>query len=119
VKAAAVVQAVEAVGMLVATGFSADATISGKSYQTGSGVALTLIAFGVALAFAAIARGLSKARPWSRTPSAMTQVFAIGLGVYVLDGSRPEWGVPALLLAVAGLVLLFAPASFKALNRDQ
>ena len=33
VKAAAVVQALEAVGMLVATGFSADATITGKSYQ--------------------------------------------------------------------------------------
>jgi len=118
-KAAAVVQALEAVGMLVATGFSADATITGKSYQTASGIALTLIAFGAALGFAAIARGLSQVRPWSRTPSAITQVFAIALGIYIFDGPRPEWGIPTLLLAAAGIVLLMVPASFNALNRER
>jgi len=105
--------------MVVATAFSAAATVDGKSYQTGSGVALTLIAFGTALALGLVARGLIRARPWSRTPSAMIQLFAIIAGVVLLDGHRPEWGVPTLLLAAAGLVTLFVPASFKALNRER
>lgn len=105
--------------MVVATAFSAAATVSGKSYQTGSGVALTLIAFGTALVMLVVARGLARARPWSRTPSAMIQLFAIIAGVILMDGHRPEWGVPTLLLATAGLVTLFVPASFKALNRER
>jgi hypothetical protein len=115
---AAVVQLVEAVGMLVATGFSASATIGGKSYQTGSGIALTLIAFGTALAFAAIARGIARANLWSRTPALLTQLFAVGAGIYLMDGHRLEWGIPTLILAGAGFVTLLAPESFKALNRS-
>jgi hypothetical protein len=115
--AAAAVQGLEAVGMCVATALAAAATINGKSYQTASGIALTLIAFVTALALVAIAVGLARAKPWSRTPSAIVQVFTIGLGIYVLDGHRLEWGVPMLILAAAGLAALLAPASLKALNR--
>lgn len=118
-RAAAAIQALEALGMVVATAFSAVATVDGKSYQTGSGIALTLIALGTALVLGLVARGLVRARPWSRTPAAMIQVFAIIAGVLLMDGHRPEWGVPTLLLAAAGLVTLFVPASFKALNRER
>ena len=104
--------------MLVATGFSAAATIDGKSYQTGSGIALTLIAFGVAVAFAAIARGIARANLWSRTPALLTQLFAVGAGIYLMDGHRLEWGIPTLILAAAGFVTLLAPESFRALNRS-
>ena len=115
---AAIVQLVEAVGMIVATAFSATATIDGKSYQTASGVALTLIAFGTALAFAAIARGIARANPWSRSPAMLTQLFAVGAGIYLMDGHRLEWAIPTLILAGAGFVTLLAPESFKALNRS-
>src|SRR5581483_2699615 len=118
-RAAAAIQALEALRMVVATAFSAVATVDGKSYQTGSGVALTLIALGTALVLGLVARGLVRARPWSRTPAAMIQVFAIIAGVLLMDGHRPEWGVPTLLLAAGGLVTLFVPASFKALNRER
>jgi hypothetical protein len=47
----------------------------------------------------------------------MTQVFVIIAGVTLLDGHRPEWGVPALLLAVGCLAAVFTPASLRALNR--
>ena len=117
-RAAAAIQATEAVGMFVATAFSAAATIGGKSYQAASGIALTLIAFGTAVALAFVARGLAKAKLWSRTPALLTQLFAGGAGIYLLDGHRLEWGVPTLILAAAGLVALLTPASFKALNRS-
>ena len=114
---AAVAQAAEAVGLAVAAVFAAVATANGKSYQPASGIALTVIAFGTAAGLAAFAVALNRARPWSRTPVVMTQVFAIIAGFTLLDGHRPEWGVPALLLAVGCLASLFTPASLRALNR--
>jgi hypothetical protein len=118
-RTAAAIQAAEAAGMCVATAFSAAATISGKSYQVASGIALTLIAFGTAVALAIVARGLARAKPWSRSPALITQLFAGGAGIYLLDGHRLDWGVPTLILAGAGLAALLSPASFKALNRGR
>ena len=103
--------------MAVAAVFAAVATADGKSYQLASGIALTLIAFGTAAGLAAFAVALDRARVWSRIPVAMTQVFVIIAGVTLLDGHRPEWGVPALLLAVGCLAGLLTPASLRALNR--
>jgi len=114
---AAAAQAAEAVGMAVAAVFAAVATADGKSYQLASGIALTLIAFGTAAGLAAFAVALDRARVWSRIPVAMTQVFVIIAGFTLLDGRRPEWGVPALLLAVGCLAGLLTPASLRALNR--
>ncbi|MBV9447752.1 MAG: hypothetical protein JO345_17855 [Streptosporangiaceae bacterium] len=117
-RAAAAIQATEAVGMCVATAFSAAATAGGKSYQDASGIALTLIAFGTAIGLAAVARGLARAKLWSRTPALLTQLFAAGAGIYLLDGHRLDWGIPTLILAAAGFIALLNPASFKALNRE-
>jgi hypothetical protein len=114
---AAAAQAAEAVGLAVAAVFAAVATANGKSYQAASGIALTVIAFGTAAGLAALAVALDRARPWSRTPVVMTQVFVIIAGFTLLDGHRTEWGVPALLLAVACLASVFTPASLRALNR--
>lgn len=114
---AAVAQATEAVGMCVAAAFAAISTANGQSYQRASGVALTLIAIGTAVVFAAFAAGLAKAKPWTRTPVVMTQLFVGGAGIYLVDGHRLDWGVPTLLLAACCLAAVFAPASLRALNR--
>jgi ABC-type uncharacterized transport system permease subunit len=114
---AAAAQLTEAAGMGVAATFAAVSTAAGRSHQLASGIALTLIAFGTAAALAAVAVGLAKAKPWSRTPAALTQLFVGGAGIYLLEGHRPEWGVPALLLAVVCLAALLTPASLRALNR--
>ena len=116
-RVSAAAQMIEAVGLCVAGVFSVVSTVDGRSYQLASGIALTLIAFGTAAGLAAISVGLARARPWSRTPTAMTQLFVIIAGVTLLDGHRPEWGVPALLLAAACLTGLLTPASLRALNR--
>jgi hypothetical protein len=93
--------------MCVAAAFAAVSTADGQSYQQASGVALTLIAIGTAAVFAVFAAGLAKAKPWTRTPVVMTQVFVGAAGIYLLQGHRLDWGVPA----------LFTPASLRALNR--
>jgi hypothetical protein len=114
---AAAAQLIEALGLGVAAVFSAVSTAEGKSHQLAAGVALTLLALGTAAGLAAIAVGLARARPWSRIPAVMTQVFVVIAGITLLDGNRPEWGVPALVLAAACAAGLLTPASLRALNR--
>jgi hypothetical protein len=116
-KLAAAAQLIEAVGLCVAGAFAAASTADGRSYQLASGIALVLIAFGTAAGLAAIAVGLARARPWSRIPAVMTQLFVVIAGFTLLNGHRPEWGVPALVLAVLCLAGLLTPASLRALNR--
>ena len=113
---AAGVQAVEAVGLCAAAVLVAADTAAGRSYHQNSGIALTLIAFAAVVALAWVAVGLARQRPWSRTPAALTQLFVGGVGIYMLQGHRLDWGVPAVLLALVGLFGLMSPSSVRALN---
>jgi len=115
VAGAALVLAVQAAGVLLAAVLAGLATGAGKSYQLSSGIAITLIGLGTAIALAFVARGLSRVRHWSRTPALLTQLFTGIVGIYLVQGGRYAWGVGALVLAVAGFALLLAPASFRAL----
>jgi hypothetical protein len=114
---AAAAQLIEALGLGVAAVFGAISTAEGKSHQLAAGVALTLLALGTAAGLAAIAVGQARAPPWCRKPAVMTQVFVVIAGITLLDGNRPEWGVPALVLAGACVAGLLTPASLRALNR--
>jgi hypothetical protein len=113
---AAAVQVVEAAGVLVATALAGIDTGSGRSYEAASGIALTLIGIGTVVALAFVAAGLARARRWSRTPALLTQLFTGIVGIYLVQGHRYSWGIPALLLAAAGFVTLLLPASLRALT---
>ncbi len=112
---AAGVQAADALIVLVASVLAGVDTISGESYQRGSGIALTLIGLATAAALAWVAVGLSRGRRWSRTPAALTQLFVGIVGIYLVQGHRYAWGIPSLVLAAAGFALLLTPASLRAL----
>jgi uncharacterized MnhB-related membrane protein len=116
VLAAAVVEAIEAAGILVAAILAGIATATGHSYQTASGVAITLIGVGAAIVVAFVAHGLRRARRWSRTPAVLTQLFGGVVAVYLLQAGRLEWGVPGIVLAAAGMAALLSPASVKLLT---
>ena len=114
---AAAAQVIEAAGLCVAAAFGAVSTADGKSSHAASAVALIVFTVAVAAGIALMAAALAKARPWSRTPTVMTQLLVVIGGITLLDGHRPEWGVPALLLAAVCLAGLLTPASLRALNR--
>jgi hypothetical protein len=116
--AAAVVQAVEAAGVLFASVLAGVDAGSGRSYHANSGVALTVIGIVTAIALGCVAAGVTRARPWSRTPALLTQLFAGIVSIYLVQGHRYEWGLPGLVLAVAGFVTLLVPASVRALARE-
>jgi hypothetical protein len=113
---AAAVQALEAVGVLIAAVFAGVDALQGKAYQSSSGIALTIIGIGTAVVLALVAVGLARVRRWSRTPALLTQLFTGIIGIYLVQGDRYWLGVPALALAVAGFVLLLVPPSLRALT---
>jgi hypothetical protein len=113
---AVVVVALEAVLVLVAALLAGVATAEGHSYQLSSGIAISVIGVATAAGLGLISRGLRHARRWTRTPALMTQLFVGIVGIYLVQGGRYEWGVPALVLAVSGFVTLLAPPSTRALT---
>jgi len=115
---AAAAQAAEAVLVLIASVLSAVDTATGKSYQLASGIALTVIGFGTALALGFIAVGVARGRLWSRTPALMSQLFTLIVGIYLLQGHRLDWGMAAVVIAVAGFLGLLLPQSQRLLRRE-
>jgi hypothetical protein len=114
---AAAALAAEAAGLCVAVVLNAIDSASGRAWTTSNAVAFIVVEVIVAIGVAAIASGIARVRPWSRTPAVMTQVFTAIIAIWLLEAHRYAWGLPALLLAIAGLAGLFTPASLRALTR--
>jgi hypothetical protein len=115
-RGAATVQAAEAALVLAGTILSGVDTAQGQSYHASSGIALTLIGAACAAALALVALGLARSRRWSRTPALLTQLFVGIVGIYLLQGSRLDWGLPSVVLAAVGFVTLLSPPSLRALT---
>ena len=113
---AAVVEAVQAAGVFAAAVLAGISAAEGKSYQSSSGIALTIIGAGTAVLLALTAFGLLRVRRWSRTPALLTQLFTGIVGIYLVQGDRLWLGGLAIALAVAGIALLFVPPSLRALT---
>jgi len=118
-RVAAVVQALEAIALFAAAVAQVVETVTGRSYQASNGAALAAVELITVALFAAIANGIARLRPWSRTPGIMTQLACGLLAIVFLQAHRADWGLPTLILAAIGLAGLLAPASLKALARPR
>lgn len=110
-------QCAEAAAVCVASVLSAIDTATGKSYQLGSGIALTAIGFATVAALAWVAVGLAQGRRWSWTPAMLIQLFTLIIGIYLLQGHRYDWGTAAIVLPLAVAVLLLLPPSLTLFGR--
>jgi hypothetical protein len=115
---AAVIQGIEAVAVLGASVLAGVDAASGRSYHVNSGIALTLIGICTAIVLGYVATGVARIRSWSRTPALLTQLFCGIVSIYLIQASRYGWGVPGLVLAVAGFATLLVPVSTRALARE-
>jgi len=81
--------------------------------------ALLLAVFGAILLL--LARALRALRPAARSPVVAFQLLALPVGwTLTVDNSRPELGLPVLVLAVSVLLLLFGTAEARqALARER
>ena len=116
---AAAVQATEALALCVVIVLNVIDSASGNTWTASNAIAQIVFEAVVAAGVAWIAAGIARRRPWSRTPAVLTQVFTAMIAIWLLEAHRYAWGVPALLLAIAGLAGLFAPSSWRALARPQ
>jgi hypothetical protein len=74
-----------------------------------------LVVFAAA-ALAWTSRGLARQRRWARSPSVLTQLLALPIGIDATQTGAGWVGVPLLVCAVAGLIGLFAPSTTHALD---
>jgi hypothetical protein len=116
ITAAVAIEALEAALVLAAAVLAGIDTGRGRSYQLSSGIAITVIGVATAALLGLVAGGLRRPRRWTRTPALLTQLFTGIVGIYLLQGGRYGWGVPAILLALAGFATLLAPPSTRALT---
>ena len=115
---AAVAQAAEAAALCLVIVLNVIDSASGNAWTASNAIGLIVVEAVVAVGVGWIASGIARLRPWSRTPAVMTQVFTAMIAIWLLEAHRYAWGVPALLLAIAGLAGLLAPASLRALARQ-
>jgi hypothetical protein len=113
---AVAIEALEAALVLVAAVLAGIDTGRGQSYELSSGIAITVIGLVMAALLGLVARGLRRISRWSRTPALLTQVFTGIVGIYLVEGAKYWWGVPAIVLGVAGIAVLLAPPSTRALT---
>jgi hypothetical protein len=115
---ATVAQAAEAAGLCVVIVLNVIDAASGDAWTTSNAIGLIVVQAVVAAGLAWIASGIARRRPWSRTPAVMTQLLTIVIAIWLLEAHRYAWGVPALLVAIAGLAGLLTPSSLRALARQ-
>jgi hypothetical protein len=118
-RVAAAAQALEAAGLCVAAVAQVVEAVSGHSYRASSAAGLAVMELITAALVAWIATGITRLRPWSRTPAVMTQLGCGVLAIILLQAHRADWGLPVLVVAIVGLAGLFHPASLKALARPR
>lgn len=66
-----------------------------------------------------VARSLGKRRRWARAPAIVFQLLQVLVGYGLTTDGEYLVGVPVLLLALTGAVLLFAPSTRLALQEQR
>ena len=65
-----------------------------------------------------VARGLLRLETWARTPALLTHLLVLAACYWMVQGNLYGEAVPTGLYGLAGVVLLFVPASHRVLSRD-
>ena len=115
----AVAQGLEAAGLIVVIAASLIDLADGHTHTRSNAAGVIAVEAIVAIGVAWIAAGIIRIRPWTRTPAIMTQVLTIFIAIWLLEAHQLGWGLPTLIVALAGLAGLFAPTSLAALSRPR
>ncbi len=97
---------------LVAAGLSGQPVLRSRAELGGAMFAI----FGLGVGW--VARGLLRLETWARTPALLTHLLVLAACYWMVQGSLYGEAVPTGLFGLAGIVLLFVPASHRVLSRD-
>ena len=97
---------------LMIAGLSEQPVLRGRAEVGGVMFAI----FGLGIGW--VTRGLLRVEMWARTPALLTYLLAGGACYWQVQGGYYGQAVVVGLFGLAGIVLLFVPASHKVLSRD-
>jgi hypothetical protein len=97
---------------LVVAGLSGQPVLRSRAEL--AGVLFAIFGLGVGW----VARGLLRVEPWARTPALLTHLLLVAASYWQFQGALYGEAVPVGLFGLAGIVLLFVPASHRVLSRD-
>lgn len=66
-----------------------------------------------------VAWGMIQVDRWTRSPGVLTQIFALPVGVTLIQSDQMAIGIPLIAIAVIGLVALLSPPTTRVLYGDQ
>lgn len=116
---AAAIQALEGLVVMGAGAYVGWETVVGEPRELTSAVALAVTAVISGFLMVMVGRGLLRLDRWSRSPSAVTQIFVFIVAVPMVRGGEYATGVPLVAAAAVGLVLLLTPAAGRALAGEE
>lgn len=112
VRLAGLVVGIEGIALLLAAGGLAVATVLGLVENLGRAGFGVLIGLAAGAGMLRVAVGLAAVEGWARAPAVVVQLLLAPVGYTVaFTAERPAYGVPILVLCIAGLFLLFTPES--------
>jgi hypothetical protein len=97
---------------LVIAGLSGQPVLRSRAELGGAMFAI----FGLGVGW--VARGLLRLEGWARTPALLTHLLVLAACYWMVQGNLYGEAVPTGLYGLAGIVLLFVPASHRVLSRD-
>ncbi|GAA3980620.1 hypothetical protein GCM10023085_73640 [Actinomadura viridis] len=118
VNAAAALEAVEGVAAIGFGLFVGGETILGEAVDPATAIGVTVLALAGGAGMLACARGLLRAEPWSRAPTALTQMFALPIAWSLYQSEQYAAAFPLGLAAVLTLVTVLSPPSTAWLVAD-
>jgi hypothetical protein len=118
VRAAVVIVALQALGLVAAAAFLLIESVTGDPDSLGRALLGAVLAVSGALVLFFCGRALLRVRPAARTPIVVLELLALPVGYSLaFQAGRIAYGGPILLAALAVLYLLFTPPAREALNR--
>ena len=93
------------------------AGLLGSPFDRAMAVTLGVIYLAFGLGICWVARGLLHCQTWARTPALLTFLTNFGAAYWMIQGGYYLYAVLSIAYGVAGIALLFAPASHRVLTR--
>ena len=102
---------IELIGVAVLAVVATLDLLTASASSPAGGIALVVLVWIAVAALAAIVVGAIRGQAWIRAAAIVWQILQLVIGIGALQGvfAQAAWGWPLIVLAVAGLVLLFVP----------